>query len=203
MFDVALLPVNDIDQMLAHVFAGRNASDLICGVGQKGLELSTILALTSQVCWASPIGRWYRMLDRGRFELLADGDQPGHQLWKNRAELLPQSRYQRFQAGNLAIVKAEFVRRFLDGLNHVRQVFVTTASPSTAPASPSCDRKGVGNRYVALGLPVGTKSLFPASEETVPDTFDLPKESGILPLTISPLHRHAQKLTCTPWRLVA
>src|SRR5271157_846638 len=41
MFDVALMPVNDIDQMLAHVFAGRNASDLVCGVGQKGLELGT------------------------------------------------------------------------------------------------------------------------------------------------------------------
>src|SRR5271157_664717 len=59
MFDVALMPVNDTDQMLAHVFAGRNASDLVCGVGQKGLELGTVLALTSQVRRASPIGRWH------------------------------------------------------------------------------------------------------------------------------------------------
>src|SRR5271157_657047 len=127
MFHAALMPVNDTDQMLAHVFAGRNASDLVCGVGQKSLELGTVLALTSQVRRTSPIGRWHRMLDGGRFELLADGDQPGHQLWRNQAELLPRPRYQRFQAGNLAIVQAEFVRRFLDEVNHVRQVFVTTA----------------------------------------------------------------------------
>ena len=127
MFDVTLMPVNGIDQMLAHVFAGRNASDLVCGVGQRGLELGTVLALTSQVRWASPIGRWHRMLDGGRFELLANEGQPGHQLWMNRAELLLRPRYQRFQAGDLAIVQAEFVRRFLDELNHVRQVFVTTA----------------------------------------------------------------------------
>jgi hypothetical protein len=35
-------------------------------------------------------------------------------------------------------------------------------------------RKGVGNRDVALELPVGTKCHLQAGEETVPDTFDLP-----------------------------
>ena len=44
MFDVALVPADDADQMLPHVFAGRNAADLVGGVGQKGLELGAVLA---------------------------------------------------------------------------------------------------------------------------------------------------------------
>ena len=41
--DVALMPVDDTDQMLACTFAGRNAPELVCGVGEKGLELGKIV----------------------------------------------------------------------------------------------------------------------------------------------------------------
>ena len=38
VFDVALLPVDDVDQMLASVFAGRNASDLMVFVNPEFVE---------------------------------------------------------------------------------------------------------------------------------------------------------------------
>ena len=98
MSDVALMPANVTDQMLAHIFAGRNASYLVRWVGQKGIELGAVWALASHVRWASPIGRRRRSPGGSRFELSSDGDQPRRQLRRNRAELLLRPRDQRFQS---------------------------------------------------------------------------------------------------------
>src|SRR5262249_48239297 len=47
MLDVAGVLADHADQMLTRVFAGRNASDLVGGVGQKRLELGAELARAS------------------------------------------------------------------------------------------------------------------------------------------------------------
>src|SRR5215472_17006358 len=103
------MPVDHIDQMSSHIFAGRNATDLERDVGQKAFELSAILALAIDIRRTCPIGRWRRLPGGGTFELAAHGVKPRPELWVNRAEPPPRPRNQRFQGGDLAVVQAEFV----------------------------------------------------------------------------------------------
>ena len=70
MFGVALMPVDHIDQMSPHVFAGWNAADLVRGVGQKSLELSAELALAIDNRGTRPIGRWCWLFGGGTFEVV-------------------------------------------------------------------------------------------------------------------------------------
>src|SRR5208283_2388868 len=72
IFDVAAMPANHADQMLTHVFAGRDSSDLAGGIGQKGIELGTVWTRAGHVCCASPISRRRRSSGGGRFELMPD-----------------------------------------------------------------------------------------------------------------------------------
>jgi len=73
MFDVAPVPADRDEQMLPYVFARRDAADLVRAVGQKGVELSAILALAIDDRGTRPIGRWRRPLGSGTFELSAHG----------------------------------------------------------------------------------------------------------------------------------
>src|SRR5262249_1822612 len=72
VFDVAGMPANHADQMVTHVFTGRDPADLVGGMGKEGIELAAVLARASHFRRASPIGWRCRLFGGGRYELLPD-----------------------------------------------------------------------------------------------------------------------------------
>jgi len=54
--DIALMLIDLQNQMPAIIFTGWNATDFVCGVGQKCIQLSAELALAIHFRWTNPIG---------------------------------------------------------------------------------------------------------------------------------------------------
>ncbi len=70
--NIILVSINFAGQVATQVFASRNASDLVGGIGKKLAELLTALAIALYLGRTGPIGGrgWWDC--GGRFEPLAD-----------------------------------------------------------------------------------------------------------------------------------